>query len=146
MKKHWINTFSKSTLGIILFTIIPSLITYTTSIKVFKTKIYMTQHLPFIITMSVAIFILIFLIIRKYVLSLIDRINGLEECLTTTIIKQKYYDIMIAKYRIRTKEWGTEIVRETDTIFFTDFELSIIRQYENDINDLKERLVGKGLV
>ena len=106
----------------------------------------MSEHIPFLVTMSVAILILIFLIVRKYISSLTDRIEGLEECLANTMVKQKYYDIMIAKYRIRTKEWSTDIVRESDTVLFTEFELTKIRQYEKNIDDLKAVLIGKGLV
>ena len=101
----------------------------------------MSNHLPFIITISFAITLLFFFYIRKFIISIKRREEAIDNVITFYDTKFKYYDIMLAKEQIKN-ESHPSYVWEEDLVLFTEEERKFLTQYYKDLETIKVYIKG----
>lgn len=73
----------------------------------------------------------------------VKKVNKIEKTLIRALVKQKYTDIIIAKYRFYNRGSNC-IVLAKDDFLFNDFEYGIIQDYERELIEIEESLRGNG--
>ena len=112
--------FTETNIGILLLSIIPSIITYKTMINNITMNINISHHIPFISAIGVFLLMITILYIRRWVLIKLRQldINNLQ--IKSILVKQKYYDIMLIKFDER-------YVGHTCTV--KDYDLELFSTY-----------------
>ena len=134
--------FTETNLGIWLIAIIPTIFTYISTIKSINMNINISQHFPFIFSISILLLIISILYFRKWILVRLRKINDLELLTNHLRVRQKFYDIMLTKFNDQYPSHICSVFQD-DINLFTKDEIKYLNEYFKNLEDLKTKMKGK---